>query len=220
MQEVAQLPYDAALQNGKGGGITSVCWGSKEGTEILTGHDDGAVLRWGVSTAGSIEHLDAYSVVPAAGQQRDPVVSIDCLFGEPRTIVVRGGNLADVPQSLSLIKPQKVVSGEEQAPVVQQIPWFGPLQVRNLDRFSSVAGCCSGRQPAIEDLLLRDSPEKQKAGTATIAFVQVQGYALARPAGSFDTADAPTAIMTLWALPSQPSLSQLCSKLFQSRLLR
>lgn len=126
----AQLPYDEALQNGKGGGITSVCWGNKQGNEVLTGHDDGAVLRWAVSSGGTLQFLETYSVVPADGQPRDPITSVDCLFGDTPMVVVRGGNLAGVPQSLSLIKPQPSQGGKDMPPIVSHVPWFGTLQVR------------------------------------------------------------------------------------------
>lgn len=130
MQVTAHLPYDSAIKTEKAGGVTCICWASKQANEFLTGHDNGAVLHWGVAPTGHTRLLATYSVVDSGDEPRDAVSSVSMMFGAEPCVVVHGGNLADLPQSLSIIHLQPAAGGgtvQEQR-VVTQMPWFGTLQ--------------------------------------------------------------------------------------------
>jgi hypothetical protein len=130
VQVIAHLPYDRAIKTENGGGVTCVCWASRQANEFLTGHDNGDVLHWGVAPTGHIRLLAVYSVVDSGGESRDAVSSVNMMFGAEPCVVVHGGNLAELPQSLSLIhlKPEAGRGIVREQRSVTQVPWFGTLQ--------------------------------------------------------------------------------------------
>jgi hypothetical protein len=137
LQVLARLPYDAAIKAKRGGGIACVCWASRDASEILTGHDDGAVLCWAVTPSGHTRLQAAYSAVapgttPHEGDACHPVASVDMILGATPCIVVRGGNAAELPQSLALIHvsagSERDKDGGRLQRGVTAVPWFGTVQ--------------------------------------------------------------------------------------------
>ena len=138
-QVLARLPYDAAQKAKRGAGLACACWASRATPEILTGHDDGAVLRWAANTPGHMRLLESYSAIPAGCVEsapedttRNAVTSVLMILGAAPCIVVRGGNAAELPESLALIRLGGQ-EGREQLDVTQ-IPWFGTVQGVGLAR--------------------------------------------------------------------------------------
>lgn len=147
VQVLARLPHDAAIRATQGGGIACTCWASTCASEILTGHDDGAVLRWACAGSGQMKHVGTYSAAAAEmpqadGDVRNPVVSVNMIMGDTPCIVVRGGNAAELPQGVAIVhlarKEDESCAREQER--VTTLPWFGTVQgvalVRPLGSFS------------------------------------------------------------------------------------
>jgi hypothetical protein len=131
MQITMRIPYDAAIKLKRGGGMTCACWASSTATELLTGHDDGAVILWALPANTSPRVQAVYSVA-AAGSSipeappivRAPVTSVNTLLGKDPCAVVKGGGAADAPEGITLLRLQP---GPGDAASVH-VPWFGRIQ--------------------------------------------------------------------------------------------
>lgn len=108
--------------------ITTMCWANTAADQVLTGHEDGNILLWGISSA-SFRKLDTYTVVP--DDPRAAVTSLSVVLGPHMRIVASGGNAIDVPDSVSLIHvtpSTRTGGGPGAVQQVSHVPWFGKLQ--------------------------------------------------------------------------------------------
>lgn len=124
LQMIAQLSCGA---DGVASEITAMCWANSMVDQVLTGHDDGSIILWTVSS--SFRKLNAYAVV-SEEDHRSPVTSLSMVLGPHMSIVASGGNVIDVPDSVSLIHvaPHSQTGGPGTVQHVSHVPWFGKLQ--------------------------------------------------------------------------------------------
>lgn len=125
LQMLAQLSCTSASISSD---ITTVCWANTAADQVLTGHEDGSIILWGTASV-SFCKLDAYSVV--SDDHRAPVTSLSMVLGPHMSIVASGGNIVDVPDSVSLIHvtpATRTGGGPGAVQHVSHVPWFGKLQ--------------------------------------------------------------------------------------------
>lgn len=109
--------------------VTSICWASHTLTQILTGHEDGSIVHWHVQQGQFIKCRE-YAILD--DDQRDAIHSLSMVLDPSMSIIVCGGNMADAPQSVSLIHVDPVEVDGQRCPGevrgISHVPWLGRLQ--------------------------------------------------------------------------------------------
>lgn len=109
--------------------MTAICWASHSLTQILTGHQDGSIVHWRLEN-GRFAKCREYFILD--DDHRDAIYNLSMVFEPSMSIVVCGGNMADAPQSVSLIHVDPVdidgVTCPGDVREISHIPWLGRLQ--------------------------------------------------------------------------------------------
>lgn len=125
MQVIAQLRHGSSNVSSD---ITTMCWANAAADQVLTGHEDGSIFLWGIMSQ-AFQKLDSYAVVP--DEHRAPVTALSMVLGPHMSIVASGGNVVDVPNSVSLIHvspASRAGGGPGAVQHTSHVPWFGRLQ--------------------------------------------------------------------------------------------